>query len=85
MQQDSAQTDSILMKSKRPISEVLAAHTPDWMKLTGVIGTGETRKDGKPAIMIFTDSLSPEAKAKLPTQVEGYPVVIQETGTVKAY
>jgi hypothetical protein len=71
--------------SLKPFSEVLADHTPVWMNIPGVTGTGEGQKDGKPAILIFVDSLSDSLKSQLPTDVEGYPVVIKETGKVKAY
>ena len=37
--------------SRKPVSEVLSAHTEEWMKLRGVIGAGETKKDDRPAIM----------------------------------
>ncbi len=72
------------LQKLHPISEVLAAHTDAWMKIEGVTGTGETQKDGKPAILIFVDSLTDRLRAQLPSIVEGYPVVIQTTGTIKA-
>ncbi|GEM_PF-1211801 len=72
------------LKPVRPISDVLAAHTPGWMKISGVQGTGETQKNGQPAIMIFVDSLTQQLSAALPKEVEGYPVVIRESGTVHA-
>jgi len=52
------------------------------MKLRGVIGAGETKKDDRPAIMIFVDTLTDELRAKLPSEVEGYPVVIEQSGNV---
>lgn len=76
---------STVSDSLRPTSEVLASHTPDWMNIPGVTGTGEWQKDGKPAILIFVDSLTDSLKSQLPTEVEGYPVVIKESGKVKAY
>ena len=41
---------STVSDSLKPISEVLANHTPEWMSIPGVTGTGEGQKDGKPAI-----------------------------------
>ena len=69
----------------RTITEVLAAYTDEWMKIEGVQGTGQTEKNGKPALMILVDTLTPALSAKLPKVVEGYPVVIHQSGTVKAY
>ena len=68
----------------KPIDSVLAEHTKLWMKIPGVIGTGETRKDDKPAILIIVDSLTDSLRIRLPHWVEGYPVVIQETGIIRA-
>jgi hypothetical protein len=68
-----------------PIAKVLSSHTAEWMKMPGVIGTGETMHDGKPAIMIFVDTMTDELRQTLPTQVDGYPIVIEKTGSVKAY
>jgi hypothetical protein len=69
-------------ETRKPITEVLSAHTVEWMKLPGVIGTGETKKDDQPAIMIFVDTLNDELRSKLPTQVDGYSVVIEQSGKI---
>jgi hypothetical protein len=69
-------------ETRRPITEVLSAHTAEWMKLPGVIGTGETKKDDQPAIMIFIDTLTDELRSKLPSQVDGYSVVIEQSGKI---
>jgi hypothetical protein len=70
--------------SINPISVVIARHTPDWMNTPGVTGTGETQKDGKPAILILVDSLTGNMRTQFPASVDGYPVVIKATGTIKA-
>lgn len=67
-----------------PLSAVLESHKSQWMNTSGVIGVGEGRKDGKPAIMILVDTLTPELRSSLPETVEGYSVIIEETGTVRA-
>lgn len=66
------------------ITEVLKKHTDAWMKIPGVIGTGETRKDDKPAIMVFVEKLSKSIEHDIPKSVDGYKVVVQETGVIKA-
>jgi hypothetical protein len=70
--------------SLKPIAEVLAEHTPAWMKLPGVTGTGEGQQDGKPAILIFVDSITESVRSQLPHMSEGYPVVITATRRVRA-
>ena len=68
--------------SLRPIFNVLANHTAEWMNIPGVIGTGETKKENHPAIIIFVDSLTDTLASQLPSSVEGYQVVIEQSGKV---
>ncbi|MDP4199212.1 MAG: hypothetical protein Q8922_05575 [Bacteroidota bacterium] len=84
-EQNSAALDDSLNMHRRSITDVLAAHTDAWMRIEGVTGTGETQKAGKPAVMILVDSLTDSLRNKLPATVEGYPVVIETTGSIKAY
>ncbi len=81
---DTTQIAQPVSDSLKPIAEVLAEHTSAWMKLPGVTGTGEGLKDGKPAILIFVDSLTDSVRSQLPQTSEGYPVVIKETGIIRA-
>ncbi|HET6400862.1 MAG TPA: hypothetical protein VFH95_05620 [Candidatus Kapabacteria bacterium] len=69
--------------SLKPVSKVLSEHTDTWMNIPGVTGTGETKKDGKPAILILVDSNTDSLRSELPSTVEGYPVIIQETGEIR--
>ncbi len=81
---DQSSTAQSVSDSLKPISEVLANHTPGWMNIPGVTGTGEGEKDGKPAILIFVDSLTDSLNQRLPVNVEGYSVKVKESGRVKA-
>jgi len=65
---------------KPPISEVLQKHTSELLKISGVIGVGEGRSEDKPAIVLFTES---EKTGPLPKEIEGYPVVVENTGTIR--
>ena len=66
------------------VAEVLAKHTDTWMKIPGVIGTGEGKSNGKPCIMIFTQHKSGAIRKKIPKIVDGYKVVFEQTGKVIA-
>ncbi|MFI5264898.1 MAG: hypothetical protein ACHQM6_10325 [Candidatus Kapaibacterium sp.] len=80
-------TDSLHTKSlhhKMPISEVLDNYTEKWLQIPGVVGTGEGQSGGKPCILVFTNGNSKVIKKKIPKTVEGYKVVFQETGKIKA-
>jgi hypothetical protein len=67
-----------------PIEEVLKHHTGSLMKIPGVVGTGQGLCEDQPCIKIFVATLTPELQAKIPTRLDGYPVVIENTGTFKS-
>lgn len=72
------------MVAPRTIEEVLQANTPQLMAIEGVVGTAQGEHQGKPCIMIFVAEKTPELMKKLPSGLEGYPVVIQQSGEFEA-
>ena len=68
----------------RPIADVLREHTDSLMALPGVVGTAQGELDGKPCVMVLVVELTDELKAQIPEELDGYPVVISETGEIKA-
>ena len=69
---------------ERTIEQVQEEHTDDWMAIPGVEGTAIGLFEGKPCIKIFTSSKAQEVRAKIPSMVEGYRVIIEETGAFRA-
>jgi len=63
-----------------PIEEVQERHTPAWMELPRVVGTGIGLCDEEPCIRVFLSAASPEAEKAIPKKVEGYPVEVVVTG-----
>jgi predicted small secreted protein len=68
----------------RSIIEVQEAHTPVWMEIPGVVGTGIGQCDGVPCIKVFVAQKTPEIDRQIPAQVEGHPVRVEVTGPFKA-
>lgn len=69
----------------RPLAEVLAAHTPGLMAMPGVVGTAEARTDdGRPCILVLLAKPSPELRARIPREIEGWPVRLQVSGELHA-
>jgi len=66
----------------RSIDEVLAAHTESLMALPGVVGTAVGLCDGQRCIKVLLADSSPDTKRRIPSRLEGYPVVIEVTGTI---
>jgi hypothetical protein len=70
---------------RRPIREVLAEHTPRLMAMPGVVGTAESAlPNGKPSILVLVVKRTPELERSIPRELDGYPVVIEESGEIHA-
>ena len=71
---------------EEPASGVLAVkqrHEEDLMALPGVTGVGVGQNDiGDDAIVIYLEERS--AAAQLPTEIDGYDVVVEVTGIIEA-
>jgi hypothetical protein len=70
--------------AERTIERVREEHTDEWMAIPGVVGTAIGMSEGKPCVMIFTSSRTDHIRAQIPPEVEGYPVIVQETGAFRA-
>lgn len=70
--------------SKKTIEEVLKEHSSKLMSIPGVVGTGQSICNGQPCIKVFVSRKTEELERKIPKTLEGYPVVIQESGKFKA-
>jgi len=69
---------------ERTIEQVQEEHTDEWMALPGVEGTAIGLYEGKPCIKVFTSRKPQQLRDKIPSTVEGYPVIIEETGAFHA-
>ncbi len=69
---------------EKTIEQVQEEHTDQWMAVPGVEGTAIGLFEGKPCIKIFSSKEPEEIRANIPSKVEGYPVIIEQTGTFRA-
>jgi len=70
--------------TRASLTEVLARHTPELLQLPGVNGTGEGVDGNEPVLVVFVTEDGPALRARLPRSIEGYRVLVRETGTVRA-
>lgn len=68
----------------KAIEEVLKQHTDRLMSLPGVVGTAIGECEGKPCIKVLVVKRTPELLKTIPSALEGFPVVIEETGEIRA-
>ena len=70
--------------TKPTIEQVQEAYTDQWMAIPGVEGTAIGLWKDKPCILILASVRASQLQGKIPPSVQGYPVVIEETGTFHA-
>jgi hypothetical protein len=70
--------------SGKTIEQVQQEHTDAWMAIPGVVGTAIGQCQGKPCILVFTAANTEQVRRKIPPMVEGYPVVVEYTGEIRA-
>ena len=68
----------------KTIEDVLNEYTDQWMSIDGVVGTAQGLVDDKPCIKVYVVEKTPELERKVPELLHGYPVVMEETGELKA-
>ncbi len=69
---------------ERTIEQVQEDNTNEWMAIPGVEGTAIGLFEGNPCIKVFSSRKAEQLRPKIPSVVEGYPVIIEETGTFRA-
>jgi len=67
------------------IQDVKKKHEARLMSLPGVVSVGIGRDpQGNPAVIVGMDSPRAETQARIPPQLDGYPLLIQIVGPLKA-
>lgn len=69
---------------KLTIEQVQAKYQDRWMRIPGVVGAGIGAANGKPVIKVLVVKKTMELEQQIPKEAEGYPVVIEETGEIRA-
>jgi hypothetical protein len=68
------------------IREVIKGHADRIMSIDGVVGIARgMSKDNQNCILILVIKDTPELRKRIPGQLEGYPVLIEETGEISAF
>ena len=77
--------DSDSMATKRDINLVLRDHDKELMAIPGVVGVFVgVLPDGKtPCLKVMAAKKTRELQRRVPKSLEGYPVVVEETGPIR--
>lgn len=73
-----------MASERRPIDSVLRDHLPEWMAVPGVVGAGVGEYEGRPCIKLLLSRRVEELRPMIPSPVEGYEVLLEETGEFRA-
>lgn len=82
--EDNQQNKKKNMQQNRPIEQVMKDHSDEIMAVPGVQGFYMGELDStKLCITVMVDKKTEENQKKIPKEIEGYPVVIEETGKIR--
>jgi hypothetical protein len=68
----------------KTIKRVLQKHTKRLMLLPGVVGVAQGEFENKPCIKVYVTRKSQEVLGQVPSNLEGYRVIIEESGKFQA-
>lgn len=66
------------------VNAVLERHARRIVSLPGVVGIAEGEADGRPCIRVFVAQKTEQLLGSIPQEVEGWTVVVEETGEFSA-
>ena len=68
----------------RRMGQVLKRHTEGLMFIPGVVGTAQGLEGERLCIKVYVVRKSADLERKIPQEIEGFPVVVEETGAIRA-
>jgi hypothetical protein len=70
--------------NSKSIEKVLGENTGRWLRMDLVVGVAMGMLEDKACIRILVASDPEKVRKQIPENVDGYPVVVEVTGTLKA-
>ena len=69
----------------KDINQVLRDHDDELMKIPGVVGVyvGLMADEKTPCLKVMASRKTPELDRQVPKSLEGYPVVVEESGVIR--
>ncbi len=81
---DTGYVDKESPMADKTIEQVQEAHTNEWMAIDGVEGIAIGLFEDRRCIKIFSSKKAKDLREMIPSIVEGYPVIIEETGVFRS-
>ena len=70
--------------TSKTVEQVLKEHTGELLLIPGVVGTAQGLCNKRPCIKVFVIKKNDEINRRIPDMLEGYTVMIEETGEIRA-
>ena len=67
------------MAMRRSIEQVQEDYTEKWLNISGVEATAIGLENNNPCIIVFSSIEAKKLRERVPSTVEGYPVIIKQT------
>ncbi len=68
----------------KTVQQVLEQHKDEWLSVPGVVGVAVGQAEGQPCIRVLTTEKPDRLADRIPHEVDGFRVVIEETGPIQA-
>jgi hypothetical protein len=79
-----AETRQERTRPMKDINEVIRVYSDSLLAIPGVVGLYRTLDDdGRTCLKVMVNQKSAELEKRIPQQIEGYPVIIEETGEIR--
>jgi hypothetical protein len=72
------------LMAHKTMEETLSQHAASLLAIPGVVGVAQGQCDKRPCLKVYVIKKTPELEQKIPATLEGYPVVIEESGEIRA-
>ncbi len=71
--------------TRKDINAVLKDHDKEWLAIPGVVGVyvGLLPDDKTPCLKVMVVKETEDIKKRIPKSIEGYPVLIEESGVIR--
>ncbi len=65
---------------KEPLRRVLERHSQRIVSLPGVVGVAQGEAGGGPCITVYVVEKTPEVMSRIPSDLDGWPIVVRKSG-----
>ncbi len=67
-----------------PITATIERHSAELLEISGVVGVAEGARAGQVVVQILVERRTPDLLARLPRTLDGYAVVVVESGEIRS-